>query len=50
MASPSASAASSTGINAPGGNISINQPNTILWLVVALGLVLGAVVFSKRKK
>jgi len=50
MGQASASAAASTGINSPGGNISINQPSYGLWIVIALGLVLAAVVFIKRKK
>jgi hypothetical protein len=46
----SASAAASTGINAPGGAINFSKPDIWPWVVIGLGLVLAAIVLIKRKK
>jgi hypothetical protein len=48
MGQASASASSSSGINASGNSLSINKPNWIAWLVIAFGLVL-AYKFLKGK-
>lgn len=50
MGMASASSAADTAINSTGGNLSINQPNYLAWMIAGIGLVLLAFVFKKRKK
>jgi hypothetical protein len=50
MGQASASASSTSGINSTGGNLTMNSPGIGLYIVIAVGLVLAAVVWIRRKK
>jgi len=50
MGQASSSASASTGTNATGGQANINPPNYGMYIVVVVAMILGAVLFIKRKK
>jgi beta-lactamase regulating signal transducer with metallopeptidase domain len=50
MGQASASAASTSAINSTGGNVNINQPNYVLWVIGGIIAILALFAWLKGKK
>lgn len=49
MGKASSSSSATTAIDASGGNLTINQPNWVMWAVIGLALVLSVYLYVNRK-
>jgi uncharacterized membrane protein YdcZ (DUF606 family) len=47
--SASASSAATSAFNDSGGNISVNQPNYVLWAIVGIVVLVAGIWFLKKK-
>jgi hypothetical protein len=47
MGQASASSASTAAINSSGGNLSVNQPNVFMWVIVGVAIV-AFVIWRKK--
>jgi hypothetical protein len=50
MGQASASSSATSAVDSSGGALNINQPNVAMWIVLGLGLIIGAYLWFNRKK
>lgn len=49
MGQASASASSSSAINSTGGNLTVNKPNYVVWVIAGVVAILGLFAWLKKK-
>jgi len=50
MGQASASAAATNAINSTGGNLTVNKPNYVAWVIIGIIAILGLFAWLKGKK